>query len=75
MATKRIEVWVCVDEGGDYACGNDRDGALDDYVDAIDGTGPTRLIRVLLDVPLPTPVTLTGAVPAEGAATLTAVEG
>lgn len=62
-----IEVWVLVDEGGDYQVGATADDVAERYqseVGADDATAK-RLVKVVLKVPLPKPVELVGEVPAE----------
>lgn len=62
-----IEVWVVVDEKGDYGAGNSEESAAEQY-DSDVGSGthtPKRVICVKLQVPAPTPITLSGTVPAE----------
>jgi hypothetical protein len=68
--TCQIEVWVVVDENGDYAAGNDEDGCRAAYGEIIEEDGLNikahRCIKVTLTVPLPVTVELTGTVPAIG---------
>lgn len=66
-----VEVWVVVDESGDYEVGKEQDQAQERYDDEIGSSGPRRYVRVVLSVPTPAPVTLKGTVPAEGEALLT----
>ncbi len=78
MASKTIEVvvWVMVDEDGDaVATVGERDSSenLSDLFDEnIGGASDIarRVIKVVLNVPLPAPVTLKADVPAEGEAVL-----
>lgn len=62
-----IEVWVVVDESGDYRAGEDASTAAERFNDDIgnDGTTPTRLVCVKLKVPAPKPIELSGVVPEE----------
>lgn len=62
--TAEIEVWVVVDSDGVYGVGIDQDVAQTDF-DNSDGSGPTRLIRLKLTVPLPKVIEVTGTVPNE----------
>lgn len=62
---QELQVFVVVDAAGDYAAAGDEDGALEAYDDAIGGNAPRRLVRILLTVPLPEPITLKGEVPPE----------
>jgi hypothetical protein len=69
---QQIEVWVIVDENGDYSTGHDQESAgtaYDDNIGSASGTA-RRAIKVMLSVPLPVPVELTGTVPVEGDAEL-----
>jgi hypothetical protein len=69
--TCRCEVFVIVDEDGDYSVGADQDSASEHYVDNYGGD-VRRVVRIVLEVPLPTIIELTGTVPPEGtSATLT----
>lgn len=66
-------VWICVDSAGDYTSGADEAKARENYEAEI---GPLadvdgfRLVQVVVSVPLPQAVLLTGTAPAEGQATL-----
>ena len=72
--TAQVEVWVVVDENGDYAVGADDDGAYDAYDETVGGTRlARRAVKVTLTVPLPETVELTGTAPECGAAELAAV--
>jgi hypothetical protein len=72
--TTQVEVWVLVDANGDYAVGRDAADAREDYDNDIgndvDEMGGFRLVKVLLTVPLPVVVELSGTVPADGQAAL-----
>lgn len=70
--TKQIEVWILIDENGDYATGVDAEEAACEYESDIGCGDDTakRLIKVTLNVPLPVVVELTGDVPSEGEAEL-----
>jgi len=65
-----VELWVVVDEAGNYSVGNDAEAAAEKYSDDIgDGDGTAkRLVKVILKLPTPKPITLTGKVPAEAGA-------
>ena len=74
FAMHEIELWVVVDNEGDYAVGNDEDSAHETYNDSIGGV-TTRTIKLRLNVALPTVVELVGTVPATGqAAELTVIQ-
>jgi hypothetical protein len=64
MPQKTLEVWVAVDAEGQYEAGTTDDDACDRF-DGYDGGrgGVTgyRLIKVLVTVPLPGPLTATAA--------------
>lgn len=66
----KIEFYVCVDDDGDYAVGDDEGGALEQYDDNIGNNNAKRLIKIELDVPFAAVPTLVGVVPAEGQASL-----
>jgi hypothetical protein len=72
MTMAEVEVWVIVDADGDYRVGIDADGAAEAYDGDIghDATRPTRLVKVVLTVPLPVVPVLTGVVPTDGEAVL-----
>lgn len=65
---KELEVWVVVDANGEYGVGFDEDTASDDYSNN-GSSSNRRVIRVTLNVPLPTVTEVTAtlpAVPSEG---------
>lgn len=69
MTTATCEVWLIVDEDGDYACGRDRDSAEEQYRDEI-GTEPgscLRVIRLMVDVPVPKPTEVSCTLPEDAA--------
>lgn len=62
-----IEVWIVVDENGDYTVGADLDSAAERYGEDVGGDNGSlgiRHVKVTLKVPLPKPIELTGEVPA-----------
>lgn len=61
-----VEIWVTVDESGDYGIGKEADTANEHYQDAIGGPLPRRMVKVLLQVELPKEVELTGEAPLVG---------
>lgn len=72
--TITIESWLCVDSAGNHAVGLTDDGAVEAYeseVGRLNDVAGFRLIQLCLTVQLPSPVTLTGIVPADGESTLT----
>jgi hypothetical protein len=63
-----VEIWVLVDQDGDYAAGTDPDTLHEVYDDTVGGDRDTlsmRRVKVTLTIPKPKPVELTGTVPAE----------
>jgi hypothetical protein len=72
MKTCEVKIWVIVDADGVYRVGTCAQEAADTY-DADFNRSldcPTRMVKVVLVVPLPSVPTLTGTVPAEGDAVL-----
>lgn len=65
MEMHELEIWIVVDEGGDYAVGKDQDAACEAFDQEIGGTTPRRQVKVTLKVPAPVAIELTGEVPAE----------
>lgn len=66
MATEfaTVEIWVVVDENGDYDVGNDIDTASERFNDTVGfekQTG-TRQVKITLKVPLPTVLEVSGEV-------------
>lgn len=72
--TTQVEVWVLIDSDGDYEIGKDAADAASNFDNNIgtDPERPTRLVKVLLTVPLPAVCVLSGTVPAEGEGQLAA---
>jgi hypothetical protein len=73
--TTTVEVWVLVDDCGDYVVATDPDRLGEEYeadVQDLANAGGLRRVKVTLTVPLPEPVELTGVVADDGPATLTA---
>ena len=77
MKTKKIEVWVLVDNDGDHVASHDPsdlNATYDQQIRDIESADGLRRIKIVLDVILPEPVILlTGEVPLQGEATLNAV--
>ncbi len=58
MARKEVEVWLAVDAEGGCEAGPDEGAAADRYADNVAShSGGFRLIKILVSVPLPTPMT------------------
>ncbi len=71
-----VEVWLLVDELGNHVCSPDKDELAQLYEDSV-GNGAEmarRVLKLLVSVSVPEFVTLSGAAPAEGEATLDVVE-
>lgn len=62
--TIQIEVWVKVGENGDYDCGCDATQAGERFEESVGTDNETgyRMVRLLVTVPLPEVIELTGAV-------------
>lgn len=76
MASNPCEVWLCVDQAGDYAVGVDAESARSAYAEnigALEDTEGHRMVKVIVTVPLPEVVELAGEAPATGKAVLTSV--
>jgi hypothetical protein len=68
METVQVEMWVLIDEGGDYVACEDGDTIHERYDEVVGGDRDTlsmRRVKVTLTVPLPKPVELVGTIPAE----------
>ena len=64
---KEVEMFLMIDENGDYVIATEEGNLGDAYDEDIDGGSDTarRIICVKLKVPLPQIVTLVASVPAE----------
>lgn len=66
MATEfvELEIWVVVDENGDYAAGTNREEAEASFDNDIgcDQSTASRRIKLTVKVPLPKPIEITGEV-------------
>jgi len=71
-----VEIWVLIDELGEYVVGRSPEELSDLYDDQVQGNvnESRRCVKVVLKVPVESYVTLTGEAPAEGTATLTIAE-
>lgn len=68
MQATQVEVWVLVDEDGNYVACEDAGDIHVRYDEVVGGDRDMlsmRRIKVTLTVPLPKPVELVGTVPAE----------
>ncbi len=69
MKTVEVEIWVLVDENGNYAANTVEDELDQRYAEEIGSTDvATRRIKVKLTVPLPAVVELSGVVPVDDSA-------
>jgi phosphoenolpyruvate carboxylase len=60
------EVWVLVDESGDYVCAKQSDDLSQLYEDEMGEVElGRRYVKLTVRVPLPTPIEITADVPAE----------
>lgn len=59
-----IEVWVVIDEDGDYACDVERDDAETRFDENIGFSNEkaTRRVKITVKVPLPKPIEVAGSV-------------
>jgi len=67
----QVEVWVLVDQDGDYVVGKDNESLAELYDDQVGGDRDTlslRRVKITLNVPKPKPVELTATVAEEPAA-------
>ena len=74
MKTIKCEVWLLVDEDGDYVSSTDPDLLAEQYeesVGEIDKAQGLRRIKLTVEVPLPTVCELAGVVSEAGTARLT----
>lgn len=60
MATEmlEVEVWVKVNESGEYDVGHDEDTANDRFRENVDSVTACRLVRMVVKVPKPRPLTV-----------------
>lgn len=65
MEMHELEVWVVVDESGDYVVAKDQGEAAELFENEVGGSEPRRQVKVTLRVPAPKVVELVGEVPAE----------
>ena len=67
MEMCQVEVWVVVDENGDYSAGASEEQASENYESEIGGgdTYSKRRIKIKLSVPKPRPLELSATVPDE----------
>lgn len=66
--TANIEVYALIDECGDYVVSNDETQLKEMYEDniqPIDGTFGIRIVKLIVTVPLPTPIEIAAIVQAD----------
>lgn len=71
-----VEVWVMVDEDGNYAVHHDKDELEQRYEEEVGRTSgaATRVVRVALKVPCPRPVEVVANVAEESGAVAVSVQ-
>lgn len=68
VKTVQVEVWVVVDAQGAYGVGPDEQAACDQFSeDNSFDDGPTRRVRVVLTIPVPTTIEVSAVIPPEPA--------
>lgn len=70
------EVFLVIDQAGDYAVGNSAEAAREKYeedIGALNAAEGFRIVKLLVRVPLPEVVELAGEAPAVGSAALLSV--
>jgi hypothetical protein len=69
MTREKLDLWLVVDESGDYVVNFNRDDAIEAYVNEVTGAGAVSVYHLVVDVPLPATrevsVTLADDAPAE----------
>ena len=68
-----VSVFVMIDADGDYRTGHDDSSAMERFEEDIAGSGPRRMVKVILKMKLPTVPVLTGTVPNDGTAELSVI--
>jgi len=66
--TMKLEVYALVDECGDYVASHDEQQLKDLYeegVQTVDGTFGIRIVKLVVTVPLPTPIEIAATVDAD----------
>lgn len=64
-----VEVWVLVDDQGEYAIGVDEEQAIERYDEDFQGSASCRrAVKVTLTIPTPKPIEVKGELPEESAA-------
>lgn len=72
---KTFEVFLLIDEDGDYATGHDRDSAVEAYennIGSLDGSLTHRIVQINVTASLPVPAVVAITVPDEALPTVQA---
>jgi hypothetical protein len=59
MELLEVEVWVKVDEDGDYEVGCDEEECSDRYRERVDNACGSRMVKMTVKVPAPRPIAVT----------------
>ena len=65
MKMQAIEVWVRVNSEGEYDCGTDEAAASERFEESSDETLPWRFVKLVVTVPLPEVIEVSGEVSIE----------
>jgi len=68
----RYEIWMVLDENGDYSAGEDRDVAIERHKENIGSVAGARLIPIIVNTNPPKPVEVTVVVDDATGETVTA---
>jgi hypothetical protein len=63
LTTAAVEIYIVVDDEGDYEVGRDEDEATERYGDSFSTYMPRRLIKMTVTVPLPRTIEVAAALP------------
>lgn len=69
MAMHDVEVWLMVDDDGDYVVAVDESTLGERWADEIGGFCGARVVKIALKVEVPTPTVVSATVPYTGQAT------
>ena len=69
-----FEVWIIVDEDGNYSVGNDADQANELYDSDYNNSGARRVVKITVKMPLPKALECVVNVPAEPENAVVSVE-
>jgi hypothetical protein len=68
MAVVTVEVWLMIDDCGDYCIAKDADGlgeAYENDVQDLESAGGLRRVKVTVTIPLPKPLEVEATAPAD----------